>query len=329
VSRLHSFLAAIILSGLAALCARADTYRLTDGTMLSGEIITFNDNGVIVRGDDGTYSERSPWNKFSQDDLKKLAKNEKIAPYVEFFIEPPTKPHIPLGPIDHVNEPPKLPRPDGISLLGSLFGTGVGWFMVVLIYAANLYAGYEIAIYRARPFGLVCGLAAIPFAGLVANIVFLWLPTQLPAGSEEETQEPAAESTLALPTAEPGGKAGPEAGGSAESPAGPGGLRLAHDEPATTSDPKQPAQVFQRGAFTFNRRFFETKFPGFFGVIKRDAEKDLVLFFKTMRGQFTAQRITRISANDLHLEVHKGNASEEISLHFAEIQEIQLKHKDA
>ena len=39
--------------------------------------------------------------------------------------------------------------------------------------------------------------------------------------------------------------------------------------------------------------------------------------------------ISRIAANDLHLEVHRGHASEEVMIPFQEIQQIQLKHKDA
>src|SRR5262249_36494716 len=88
-------------------------------------------------------------------------------------------------------------------------------------------------------------------------------------------------------------------------------------------------QVFQRGAFTFNRRFFETKFAGFFGVIRREAEKDMVLLVKANRAEYVAQRITRIAANDLHLSVQRGPATEEVRVTFSDIQEVQLKHKDA
>jgi len=40
-------------------------------------------------------------------------------------------------------------------------------------------------------------------------------------------------------------------------------------------------------------------------------------------------RITRIAANELHLQVQKGHASEEVMIPFIEIQEVRLKHKDA
>jgi hypothetical protein len=79
----------------------------------------------------------------------------------------------------------------------------------------------------------------------------------------------------------------------------------------------------------FNRRFFETKFPNFFGVVRREADKDMVLLVKTPRGQFEVNRITRIAPNDLHFEVLQGAARQEVMVPFGEIQEITLKHKDA
>ena len=115
----------------------------------------------------------------------------------------------------------------------------------------------------------------------------------------------------------------------ASAAAGEGSLRLAHAGSGHATGSLPQTQVFQRGAFTFNRRFFETKFPGFFGVIRRDAEKDMVLLVKAARGTHVGQRITRIAANDLHPQVQKGAVSEEVMIPFSEIQEIQLKHKDA
>ena len=107
------------------------------------------------------------------------------------------------------------------------------------------------------------------------------------------------------------------------------GLHFAAAAPATAAATLPETQVFQRGQFTFNRRFIETKFSGFFGVIRRDAEKDLVLFLKTARGEFIAHRISRIAANDMHVDIQKGAATAEVSIPFGDIQEIQVKHKDA
>ena len=120
----------------------------------------------------------------------------------------------------------------------------------------------------------------------------------------------------------------------------PTGLRLAGTGPADDVQPAQfaggeqkpaiPATVtYQRGQFTFNRRFIETKFPGFFGVVRRDADQDMVLVIKSSRGEYIGQRISRIAANDLHLQVQRGHASEEVMIPFVEIKEIRLQHKDA
>ena len=114
----------------------------------------------------------------------------------------------------------------------------------------------------------------------------------------------------------------------AEGASHPAGLKLAHSE--TEAKSTLPKTItYQRGQFTFNRRFFETKFPAFFGVVRRDAEKDLVLVIKSSRGEYAGQRISRIAANDLHLQVQRGHATEEVLVPFTEIQEIRLKHKDA
>jgi hypothetical protein len=55
----------------------------------------------------------------------------------------------------------------------------------------------------------------------------------------------------------------------------------------------------------------------------------MVLVIKSARGHYIGQRIARIASNDLHLQVQRGPASEEVMIPFAEIQVIQLKHKDA
>jgi hypothetical protein len=111
----------------------------------------------------------------------------------------------------------------------------------------------------------------------------------------------------------------------------PAGLKLAKSETSLAQGKaKLPETItYRRGQYTFNRRFFETKFSGFFGVVRRDADRDMILVIKTTRGEYAGQRISRIAANDLHLEVHRGSASEEVLIPFTEIQQISHKHKDA
>src|SRR5205085_1299105 len=132
------------------------------------------------------------------------------------------------------------------------------------------YAAYEIALFRRRPVGLVCGLAAIPVLGFLSPIIFISMPTK-PRIEEEETYEPDAAAAQA-PTFSVPGMAPPEP----EPAADTGGLRLSHAPPAAGGAALPQPQIFQRGAFMFNRRFFETKFPGFFGMIRRDTDKDMV-----------------------------------------------------
>src|SRR5262249_19180341 len=100
----------------------------------------------------------------------------------------------------------------------------------------------------------------------------------------------------------------------------PTGLKLAHSEAAPETPAQPQATVFQRGHYTFNRRFIETKFAGFFPVVRHGAEKDMVMVIKASRGQYVAERISRIAANDFHVQVHKGHATEEVMIPFVEIQ---------
>ena len=54
------------LCGLLA-AAGADSYSMADGTTVSGDVVSFNDNGIIFRTGDDKYTDRLPWIKFSQD----------------------------------------------------------------------------------------------------------------------------------------------------------------------------------------------------------------------------------------------------------------------
>ncbi len=307
---------ALWLCGLLA-AAGADTFPLADGTSLTGDIVSFNDVGIIFHTPDDKYTERLPWTKFSQDGLKQLsaADPKKIAPLVEPFIEIPAseRPKKAEIQIKADKDMKRLKLPPRQSLLGAMFSSSVGIVALLLIYLANIYAGFEAAIFRARPVGLGIGVAAV--LPVLGPVILLSMPTVLqPAAAPAESVTASEEQTFSVP-----GMAAPEeiniVAGSWQTPG---------------AAPEVPeAQVFQRGKFTFNRRFFETKFPGFFGVVRRDADKDSVLIVKTMRGEFDVQRIVRIAQDDVHFQIVKGEASYEEMVPFAEIQEIQLKSQSA
>src|SRR5262249_54821726 len=160
-------------------------------------------------------------------------------------------------------------------------------------YGAIIYAGYEVAIFRAQPIPLVMGLSAIPFLGFFAPIVFLAMPTRMQAGAVPE-QAVEAEATHAQP-GQPAAHEAPEAANPMQGDAAPHppSLQIPHAEKPKSNIPA--TQTFQRGQFTFNRRFIETKFSGFFGVVRRDTDRDLLLIVKAMRGEYVAERISRIA----------------------------------
>ena len=317
--KLRSLLLALFTFSVLAL--RADTFQLNNGRSITGEILVSsgNDAGIQVKTGEGVY-ERVSWSEFSQATLKELARTPKLAPLVEPFIEIPQEDRLKKTEVT-IREVPRLALPAKGSLFGGLMHSSVGLFCLLLIYAANIYAGYEIATVRAYPPAMVCGISAV--APIIGPVIFLCVPTRMnqPAETVVETT-PAAETLVTSSFA--------SAPANAEHPAGEpaSGLHFAHAEkPAAAALPQ--TEVFQRGQFTFNRRFIETKFSSFFGVVRREAEKDLMLVIKAARGQYVATRISRIAANDMHVEVKSGHATQEVAIPFAEIQEIQVKHKDA
>jgi hypothetical protein len=326
--RMRVIIVGLLVCGFWAGMVQADTFKLTDGRTLTGELLgsAATDAGVKVKVGEDQY-ETVPWAIFSQDDLKKFATNRKMQPLVEPFIEVSQEEKMRKTEVPNITQPLRLARPEAHTLLGAMGSTGLGLFVLLMLYGGNLYAAYEISIFRAQSPALVCGVSAV--LPLIGPIIFLSMPTkvQTSAPTWETAPEAPAEALTAAESANP---AAADAGNpmQADGAAHPSGLHLAH-----TAEPEKPAlpptETFQRGQFTLNRRFIETKFANFFGVVRREADRDLVLVFKTARGTYVGQRISRIAANELHLQVQKGAASEEVTVPFVEIQEIQLKHKDA
>jgi hypothetical protein len=313
---LHRLSVVLLFCLLLAGVARAETPTLTlhlpNDQTVSGEIITMTDAGIVLKMADGKYSERIPWGKLSQPDIRELLQNPKAAAFVEPFVEVSQAEKLKKTEVE-VKDFPKMHRPTGHSLIGAMFTSAIGIFTLLLLYAANLYAAYEISIYRAQPTGLVCGVSAV--APLVGPIIFISMPTKIKKKQAE--WQPPPEEIAADNIA--------EAALAAEQAATNTAAQAA--QPAAPAHP--PAKVFARGQYTFNRRFFETQMPGFFAMVRPESEKDTVMTFKSTRGTFVVQRISRISASDITLQVHQGNAFEDVIIPFVEIQEVQLKHKDA
>lgn len=336
--RRHLFAICILIFVTLSFIAEAGTYTLVSGETLVGEPVSYNEIGLIVKNSNGDFSPRTSWEKFTQDSLKALlaeATSPKDKNFVEPFIEDSPQSETHQREVV-IHEVPKPPRPTGDTGISAAFSSPVFAFIFFVIYLANLYAAYEVAFYKNRPPLLVCGISAVaPFIG---PIVFLCIPG---------IPDPMAGQTLVEALAPPPPPAEPEEvadagqapveGGTAPSashaPSAAAAfrpnLKLAHTEEAAPAAPALPQPiVFRRGEFSFNRRFFETKMPGFFRVVPGEAEKDMVLIIKAARGEFIGKRITNVSQTELHLQVFKGEATHDEMIPFNEIQEVRIQHKD-
>jgi hypothetical protein len=310
------FLLASLWLGLAGWTRGAETLtlNLTDGTSWTGEILKFDDNGMMLKATGDVYT-NLPWARFSQATLKQLVQNPQltqdpkrnIRQFVEVFIEPdesqlPPKPAIKVHPVT------RLERPAHSSVLGGMVHSPAGLFILLVLYLANLFAAWEVAIFRARPVAQVVGLSAL--LPIIGPVVFLVRPTQI---------EPAAEMDDGTTAAE--GKDGKMPGKKMAAE-----IQIAEVSPQEMEkDTKPKPQVFARGKFTFNKRFIETKFAGFVGELKGDG-KLFVMSIRTTKETFTVNYITQIRASDFILEtVEKGV----VTVPLADLKEITLTPKPA
>lgn len=305
--------------------AWADTLTLSDGTTVSGDIVKFDDNSLMLR--EGDAYTNVQWTLFSQDSLKQLAQDPKKAPLVEPFIAPaaaarPPKPQLQLQGVEKLDVPAKT------SVIGGLFTSSVGLFLLFMIYVANLYAAYEIARCRSRPVGAAVGTAVV--LPLIGPVIFLLLPRPdvgIPEAEEEAAPEP---SPASAPAPSPASSAAasaaavapvPSSSAEAGSPAEEIHVSAAPFAPSAESKAAKPQTiVFPRGKFTFNKRFIETKFPTFI----KGTNADTVMVVATLKDKFVAQRIGQAGANEMQLVCANG----EFMVTYGEIQEIQIKPKD-
>src|SRR5215467_11774119 len=131
----------VMLLGLLSLQLRADTFKLTTGETINGEILptTANEQGVQIKVGEGDY-QRVPWTSFTQQDLRSFVKNQRMEPFVEPFIEITQEEKIKKTEVN-IKEPPRLPRPARQSLLGALSSSALGIVVLLVLYAATVYAG--------------------------------------------------------------------------------------------------------------------------------------------------------------------------------------------
>jgi len=309
--------------------AQAGSYALTDGTRVSGDPINYDETGVLLRIEGGAYSPRLSWGKFTGEALRQL-RDDAINPQQRALVAPMVFDDLPSHkakfPEITVKQPDPPARPAGHIGVWAIFSSPLGWVMLLIFYGANLFAAYEVSIFRNQPLQTVCGLAAIPFLGVASPIYFLALPSR--PGLEEPSSPPGGAADQSPYARHPLPSSTPVAseGFPSFSPRGP-----AAPDPVAAAPAEQdlPAPVvYQRGDFLFNRRFFETKLTGFFRVVLSETDKDLLIHIKSARGDFVGKRISRITPSELYLQVFKESATADEKIPFAEIMEVQIRHKD-
>ncbi len=359
--RLFRLFAVIALLSHISPGLRAEGYALSldDGTTISGEFISASDTGLILRGPDGRLTRSITWFKLTQESLKKLEGHPKAGKYVELLIDPPPgqEPSLTPPPLE-LKEPHKPPRPEKVSLAAGMF-TPAGMAMLLVLLLANVFAAYEIALYRSRKVGMVIGVSAV--LPVIGPLIFLCMPTRrvevvsqpaaspsgpLPETASAETepqetppQEEGAGDSDSMPQ-ETYGEAAPAEEESAAPPpnrmvildddeeAPSPGLRLAKRENVPQKADPNYLKTWKRGEQPLNRRFFESNFSGFFKISPPPPECDLRIILKTARGTYIGERISRMANDDLHLQKRAGDASNDIPIPFADILEVTVRHKD-
>lgn len=305
---MHKFL--IFFGLLAALTAHvfaAETYTLTDGSSLSGDIVKFDDHDAMIHTTADAYT-NIDWPRFSQDSLKQLSANPKYRAYAAPFLDAvaPAKPSV------TASEPTRMTSPEQLhpSIIGGIFGSSLGLFILLVIYAANLYAAFEVAVVRGKPPAMVIGVAAVlPIAG---PIIFLSQPVKMESVEETVPVEP-------MP-----GEPVPPAPGTPPAPGQEDIQIVAASWQGSQEEKKPQPQVFSRGKFTFNKRFIETKFAGFIGEPKGEA-KTYSMSIKTLKETINVECIKQVGQTEAIVETPHG----QLTVGFGDIQEIILIPKPA
>ncbi|MCS1407688.1 MAG: hypothetical protein M2R45_00848 [Verrucomicrobia subdivision 3 bacterium] len=322
MQRVKAYIAVLIclLFGFNASIGRAEIFELENGNTLEGTLSILDEDGFIVRQTNGDFSKRTELVYLSQKTLKRLAQNPKYTELVTPFIDLPEE-DIPPPEII-VRQPERLTREEGRISFLSTFWTPIGLLFIIACYLGNLLAAYEVAVYRGRSVPLVCGLSVI--LPVVTPIIFLSLPAAEGyyadhSAVDDEDEVPVEAATPSSPTPRPLANLG-------ATTAGPSKLSLKQ-----SAVPKKRAGVVTPTTHTrndteFNRHFFETTFSEFFRVVPTPAIKDMVLEFKGIKKEFIAKRVTRISANEIHIQLLAGK--KEMSLGFGEIVQVRVRHKD-
>lgn len=292
----------------------AAEFTCTNGEIVKGEPISFKEDGVVFRKDSGGYTDKIQWPRFTQDTLKVLAKYKDplAAWYAAPFIEEPLNlkektvqppPRIIVGDVSRVAY--YAPDP-GIM---SSWLTPVGLMMLIALYVGNLAAGYGIARFRRKQPALVCGLSAV--LPVVGPIIFLVLPEQqvveVAPVVEEITPE---QEAIVDPNISTGADSATKI------------MTRAAVVKDSTAAGMEPA-LYKKGEITFNRRFFETKFPTFFRPVLGPKEKSVMFVIEAGGKHYEGIRYSRVTTGEIFLVPMDGTG--EVSISIPSIESVEVK----
>lgn len=293
--------------------ALGEDFQLKNGDVFKGELVTPNDQGIVVRLDIGGFSERIWWSKLTQETLQKVMRNQDARKFAAPFLEP-TRQERQQDIVFRWNEVPEKIENAEPGEFAQAITTPVGYGLLGLVLLASIYAGAAIAPYRNQPTALVCAVSAI-LPGL-GPLLFLSMPTrelERPQSAPRPIEDDLGQHEA--PSEEEKSSVPPPAGG---------GLKLGG---RAAADSKMDTNLYSHSDTEFSRRFFETKFPSFFRMTPRPEEKDFMLHISTVKNSFRIKRISRITGTDLYAMMPTTGAQEQ-KVPFSEITTVQVKHKD-
>ncbi|MEI7728048.1 MAG: hypothetical protein WCO56_00635 [Verrucomicrobiota bacterium] len=302
-----------------AAMAATETLTLKDGSTKTGEVSksTFAKDGVMLK-QDGRFTDRVKWKDLDKATVNRLANNPDARKFIpEEMIE---------RPVEQIREekrqarqitvrPLEVPLDRGekpAAKTAALFASPVTLILLGLMFGLNIYAAYEIAIFKNRPAWLVCGFAVV--APILGNLAFYAIPAARIKSPEELDAEAAA--VLA-----------------AQQPEEIASEQVYHEETPAEAEVVvsefPPTINYTKGQFIFNRRFFESKLADFLKLERSDLEKDMVIIIRSARGEYQGTRLSKVEVNEIFLQVEQGEATMDVNIPYLEITEVILKHKDA
>jgi hypothetical protein len=302
---LRQLAAFCLLGWVTALGLIGAEYRLIDGTVLSGELISADKDAFVLRLEGGGYSPRTDWGKLSDESLLAMSKVPKAAKFVEPYVTLPTPEEVrrERKPFK-IAEVQRVPHPQVPKGAFAAVMTPGGLFFIGLMYLANIFFGFEVARFRWRPPVLVCGLAAV--LPIIGPLIFLAMPKWAPPEEVNATAEAMDAQTLTVADSGPSmvQQMGLRAGG-----------------PAARAE--ELPRTFRKGEFTFNRRFFESQFEGFLPSASPEAAAGLVMEITSGTGTVVSNKINRMNATEVIVEAASGG---EAHMEYGSILEITLRH---